>query len=282
MSEINNLLKSECSVLTHVYETTNYNLFGFIKGNRNILPSHVNKIKKSIKNKHIKEVAIIVVRNPNFSIDGIPFLVVDGQHRFTGIKDLKIPLTFVIADSISEEEILNSIELLNTNSKDWEVTNFMGSKCELGNVNYINYKSLFDKYDFEHEIFFYTMKKMGISMDHSKFKEGLLTFTDETRNNVNVIFEWLEKYLPIVDNFGKRYYLKSLIDLYYLDGIDIKRLNKVIIDNKNELIFSGSIPQSLNHLVYDLYNHGLRKDKVSITPLDRSRLKYRLNVEMVK
>lgn len=279
---INDVLTNECVELTKIYQTSNYKLFGKIKGNRNISNSHIKKLRQSIRKKYVKEVPIIVVRNPYFIRDGIPFLIIDGQHRFSAIMEENIPISFVIAE-IPEDEVLSIIELLNTSGLEWDVTNFMGSKCELGDVNYIKYKSLFDRYDFEHEIFFYVMKKLGLSINHSKFKEGLLSFTDESYNHINITFEWLEKYLPIVEKFGKRYYLKALLDLYFLKGINLRRLDEVIMKKVNGdvneyLLYSGSVRQSLNHLVLDLYNHNLRKNQIGITSLDRLGNKYRLDI----
>lgn len=279
---INRVLMTECSELTKIYQTTNYKLFGKIKGNRNISNSHIKKLRQSIRKKYVKEVPIIVVRNPNFLTDGIPFLIVDGQHRFSAITEENIAISFVIAD-IPVEEVLRIIELLNTSNLEWDVTNFLGSKSELGDVNYVKYKSLYDRFDFEHELFFYVMKKNGISMNHSKFKDGLLNVTDEIFDEISNTFQWLEKYLPIVEKYGKRYYLKALLDLYYLNGINLKRLDEVINKRVNStasdyLLYSGSVRHSLNHLVLDLYNHNLRKNLIGVTSLDRLGNKYKLEI----
>ena len=40
--------------LTKIYSTNNYNLFGFIDGNRNVNNSNLKKIKESMSKKHIK------------------------------------------------------------------------------------------------------------------------------------------------------------------------------------------------------------------------------------
>ena len=277
------VLESECSVLTQIYQTNNYGLFGKINGNRDIDDSHIKKIRESFKTRQVSEVSIIVVKNPNYEKDLIPFLIVDGQHRYMASMEENLPLSFVIAESIPELEVLKTIELLNTTNKDWDVTQFMGSKCALGDINYIRYKTLYNRFDFEHEIFFYLMKKIGLSVNHKKFKEGLLVVNELTYGEIEKVFNWLEKFIPVVDKYGKRYYLKGLIDLYYLCGINIKRLEEVVF-KKNEskvsdsLLYSGSVRQSLNHLVLDLYNHSLRKNLIGITSLDRAGNKYKLEM----
>jgi hypothetical protein len=277
------VLESECSVLTEIYQTNNYGLFGKINGNRDIKDSHVKKIRESIKTRQVNEVPIIVVKNPNYEEDLIPFLIVDGQHRYRGIMEENLTLSFVIAESIPESEVLKTIELLNTASLDWDVTQFMNSKNTLKNKNYVRYKHQYDKFDFEHEIFFYLMKKNGLSITHKNFKEGLLVVDQIMYDEIEKVFSWLEKFIPVVDKYGKRYYLKGLIDLYYLVGINLNRLEEVIFKQNeskvsDSLLYSGSIRQSLNHLVLDLYNQKLRKNLIGITSLDRAGNKYKLEM----
>lgn len=276
-----NVLDSQCEVLTQIYQTNNYDLFGMITGNRDTEDSHVKKLRQSIRTKYVNVGAIIVVKNPHYEKDLIPYLIIDGQHRYKAIVQEKLPISFVIAD-IPESEILNTIELLNTSKMDWDVTNFMGSKCALGEENYIRYQTLYKRFSFEHEIFFYLMKKMGISINHSKFKEGLLVLNETTYEDIKTVFEWLEKFTSIVESYGKRYYLKALLDLYYLTGINIQRLNDVIFKRSasdNLLLYSGSVRQSLNHLVLDLYNNNLRKNLIGIISLDRLGNKYKLIID---
>ena len=275
-----NVLDSECEVLTQIYQTNNYKLFGMIKGNRETDNSHVKKLRQSIRTKYVNVGAIIVVKNPHYEKDLIPYLIIDGQHRYEAIVEEKLSISFVIAD-IPESEILSTIELLNTSKMDWDVTNFMGSKCALGEENYIRYQTLYKRFSFEHEIFFYLMKKMGISINHSKFKEGLLGLNETTYEEIKTVFEWLEKFTSIVGAYGKRYYLKALLDLYYLRGINLKRLDSVILKRNtsdNPILYSGSVLQSLKHIVLDLYNNNLRKNVIYISVSDKVGNKYKLSI----
>lgn len=281
------LLDTECEVLTEIRITTNYGLFGKLKGNRIVSPSHVKKIRQSLRKQQIKEVPIIVVCNPTPEDGRPPFLIMDGQHRFDALKEESFPITFVVIDDVEykdEREVLNVVELLNTSSMEWDVTAFMGSKCELGDENYIRYAKVYNRFEFEHEILFFTMKKLGIFINHDLFKKGKLSFDENVYRDICVILEWLERYLPIVEKYGKRYYLKALLELYFLKNINLVRLDKVVLnkvveDDKDLLLQSGSVRQSLNHLVLDLYNDRLRKNLIGISSLDREGNKYRLDIK---
>lgn len=280
------LLDTQCEVLTEIQITNNYKLFGKLKGNRVVDPVHVKKLRKSLRKKHIKEVPIIVVCNPTPEDGREPFLIIDGQHRCDALKEENLPITFVVVDGVEyqdESSILDVVELLNTSSMEWDVTDFMGSKCELGDENYIRYDKIYKKFEFEHEIIYYTIKHLGGVINHDMFKRGVLTFGEEMYYDVYKILEWLTRFLPIVEKYGKRYYLKALLDLYFLENINLDRLNDVVSYNNYKegqelLLQSGSVIQSLKHIVFNLYNVRLRKNRIGVTDYGASN-KYRLEVE---
>jgi hypothetical protein len=89
------------------------------------------------------------------SNDGKPYKIIEGQHRFTACSELGLPVSFIIREDFDievMEKSLSIVELLNTASKTWDITNFMYSKCLLGIEPYILYNKLFEKYNlFEHE-----------------------------------------------------------------------------------------------------------------------------------
>lgn len=277
------LLEQHSAVLTEIRVTTNYELFAKVKGNRDVIESHINKIRQSLKKRHVKECGILVAFNPNYEPGRPLFVIIDGQHRFEALKRESLPISFVVIDDLTNEEILEIIELLNTSHKNWDVTNFMGSKCTLGDTNYILYKSIYDRYDFEHEVIFYAMKKLGKTINHDMFKNGLLKFDSELFNEIDAVFTWLEKFVSIVEPYGKRYYLKALLDLYFLKGVNLIRVEtvlKLVQHSATGLQQSGSIRQSLNHLVLDLYNHKLStKNRIGIKSLDRLGNKYSLHLK---
>jgi hypothetical protein len=280
------LLDTQCEVLTEIQITNNYKLFGNLKGNRVVDPVHVKKIRKSLRKKHIKEVPIIVVCNPTPEDGRAPFLIIDGQHRCDALKEENLPITFVVVDNVEyqdESSILDVVELLNTSSMEWDVTDFMGSKCELGDENYIRYHKIYKKFEFEHEIIYYTIKHLGGVINHDMFKRGVLTFGEEMYYDVYKILEWLTRFLPIVEKYGKRYYLKALLDLYFLENINLDRLNDVVSyknykEGQELLLQSGSVIQSLKHIAFKLYNVRLRKNIIGITDYGTSN-KYKLQIK---
>jgi hypothetical protein len=256
-----------------VYVTTKYELFGFINGNREIDPSNLEKIKESLKTKQILESAIIVGYSPN-DPEGEIFKIIEGQHRFVACKDLGMPLSFIIRKEFDIEDHSKSIadiQLLNTASKEWDVTNFMGSRATLGEESYVRYKKIYDKYKsrndggFEHEIIFYILNKIEgrKKISHKSFKEGSLIFTENDMVYLDGKLKELSEYLPKIVESGKRYYLKALSDILDLN-IDKNRLSEKLIMYGKDIPFSKQKEFSIKFLVEKVYNQSLKSKKIYI------------------
>jgi hypothetical protein len=256
-----------------VYVTSKYELFGFISGNREINPSNLEKIKESLKTKQILESAIIVGYSPN-DPEGKIFKIIEGQHRFTACMQLGIPFSFIIRKDFDINDYTKSIadiQLLNTASKEWDVTNFMGSRATLGEEPYVRYKKIYDKYKsrndggFEHEIIFYILNKIEgrKKVSHKSFKEGSLIFTENDMVYLDNKLKDLSEYLPKIVESGKRYYLKALSDILDLD-IDKKRLSAKLIMYGKDIPFSKQKEFSIKFLVEKVYNQSLKSNKIYI------------------
>jgi hypothetical protein len=192
------MVQSFCNVekLTDVLVTKDYHLFGYINGNREVDPTNKNNIIESLQTKQILESAIIVGLDKK-SGDNKPFKIIEGQHRFQACEELNLPLSFIIREDFDielMEKSLSIVELLNTASKTWDISNFMYSKAIKGFKPYLLYQELYEKYGFEHEILLYVINKREdrkMYIRFRSFKEGNLQFDDEdytyTNNKLNIL-----------------------------------------------------------------------------------------------
>jgi hypothetical protein len=253
--------------LTKVYVTKDYHLFGFIKGNREIDQTNLNNIKESLSKKQILESAIIIGID-NVSNDGRPYKIIEGQHRYSACTELELPVSFIIREDFDievMEKSLSIVELLNTASKTWDITNFMYSKCLLGIKPYILYKQLFEKYDMlEHETILTIINRYKGDYKYvwyQQFKEGDLLLTDEMYVNVDRDLLILNSLIPSIINSGKRQYIKAYINIMYTPNLDIKRLiNKTL--QIGELPVSKNIDKCYEIIVKEVYNKGISKNKL--------------------
>jgi hypothetical protein len=131
-----NTFQSEPMVNIQVHTTTDYFLFKPVNGNRNKNMLHLNRLKKSISDNYLFT-AIIV--NENYEI-------IDGQHRFQAIKELKLPLNYIIMKGYT----LREVQILNANSKNWNAEDYLEGYCNLGFKDYILYRDFKNKYNFGH------------------------------------------------------------------------------------------------------------------------------------
>jgi hypothetical protein len=187
---------------------------------------------------------------------------------------LGIPFSFIIREDFDIQDHSKSIadiQLLNTASKEWDVTNFMGSRATLGEESYVRYKKIYDKYKsrndggFEHEIIFYILNKIEgrKKVSHKSFKEGSLIFTENDMVYLDNKLKDLSEYLPKIVESGKRYYLKALSDILDLD-IDKNRLSTRLIMYGKDIPFSKQKEFSIKFLVEKVYNQSLKSKKIYI------------------
>lgn len=255
------------SKLTEVYYTKDYELFGFIKGNRKIDPTNLNNIKESLSKQQILESAIIIGID-DVSNDGKPYKIIEGQHRYTACFELGLPVSFIIREDFDievMEKSLSIVELLNTASKTWDITNFMYSKSVLGVQPYVLYNKLFNKYPLlEHESILSTINRY--KGDHKyvwyqQFKDGELFLTDNMYELADKDLSVIYSMIPSVMNSGKRQYVKALSNVMCTPKLDIERLVSKVL-KFGELPVAKKIEKCYEIIVKEVYNKGLTKNKL--------------------
>ena len=122
--------------VNQVYMTNDYDMFSFIDGNRDVNLLHVERLKKSMK---VKYIPVPIIVNQKHQI-------IDGQHRFTALKSLKMPIYFVVEKDLE----LNDVQRLNTHSSNWTADDYMKSYCNLGYEEYIKYREFKEEYGLCH------------------------------------------------------------------------------------------------------------------------------------
>ena len=133
-----NNLKTEPMVKhsNQVHTTTDYFLFKSIEGNRNKNLLHINRLKKSMSENYLFTIIIV---NEKYEI-------VDGQHRFDVIQELKLPLNYVVCKGYG----LTEVHILNQNSKTWNADDYLDGYCRLKYTHYLKYSEFKERYGFGH------------------------------------------------------------------------------------------------------------------------------------
>jgi ParB/Sulfiredoxin domain len=233
---------------TKIYETVDYSKFSFLDGNRNINPNHLNRLKESMVNNYLYTIILV---NEKYEI-------IDGQHRFTVIKELGLLLNYIIVKNYG----LKEVQVLNINTKNWSQSDYADGYANLGNLNYQIYLEFKDKYEFNHEVTLCLLNNSsacGKDLRNS-FKGG--NFIVRNIVQASDIADKITQIGEFYDGHKRRTFVFAMIQVlknpeFVFDNFiaKLKRLQKKMIDCVST--------EDYKELIEKIYNYH-RKNKVNL------------------
>ena len=182
-----------------VHTSNDYSTFKTMDGNRNLNKLHLRRLKESIKDNYLFTVITV---NENHEI-------IDGQHRFAAIKELGLPIRYVVCEGYG----LNEIQIFNRNSKNWNSDDYLTGYCNLGNREYQKYKEFKDRYGFGHNetMSMLTGYNSGSGKVIEKFRRGKFRITHlrEARAKADKILLFKDLY----KGYKRRAFVYALLEL---------------------------------------------------------------------
>src|ERR1700728_1996405 len=171
-----------------IQSTKNYELFKFLPENRDIKSSILEKLTKSIKrNNFLCDFPLIVDSNYN---------VLDGQHRLAVAKALKLPIYYIISNTIKSDDMA----FVNDAGGKWIREDYIKHFAEKGNVNYVKLRDLLKKLNIPiHEAIIYIGGEKRVS---KSLRDGTYIYDIvednfiEYFNKFKTVTEVLKGYLP--------------------------------------------------------------------------------------
>lgn len=244
-------LKNEPMVKqTHqVHTTTDYFLFKSIEGNRNKNLLHINRLKDSMTEKYLFTVIIV---NENYEI-------IDGQHRFEVIKELNLPMHYIICDGYG----LNEVHLLNQNSKNWNSDDYLEAYCNLNYPHYLNYAIFKDRYKFGHSVCMAIANNIASSANtaHVKdFYKGEFLFKDFKK--ACSLAEKIEILGQYYEGNKRRSFVLAMLQLFKNDNFEFTELLQKLKTQPTALVDCSNTTQYIS-LIEEIYNYR-RKVKVGL------------------
>ena len=163
--------------VSEVNETKQYDLFCFVKGNRGVNQSHVNKLIAKIKRKNLREIPIYV--GP-MNKDG-KYPILDGQHRFEAYKTLDLPIRFIIVDYMT----INDVPSMNSTKLSWGNKDYLQRYVDKDMPSYIYYKKFMETYTLDNKFSVVTTilngvykRERGLEVD---FVDGRFDISDTAK-----------------------------------------------------------------------------------------------------
>lgn len=120
-------------IIDNVYQETDYSKFKILNGNRDVVERRKNKILKSIKSTRYVLNPIIVNKKME---------IIDGQGRFCALKELGLPIIYVIDANAGIQECI----AMNIGQENWKTIDWVQMYAKQGDESYIRLLILAQKF----------------------------------------------------------------------------------------------------------------------------------------
>lgn len=208
----------ECTELVDescvLYQTTAYDVFSYLEGNRDRNEAHIVALMKSFLNDGYLFTIIYV--NEKMEI-------IDGQHRFEAARRLALPIYFIVVPGWG----IKHVSILNVQSKNWTPEDFMNTHVKNGNKDYIRFKEFYDKFNFD--ITTCQLILLGKRLSHTNegdpFRGGQMKCSPK---ELSAGYLKAQKILDFKEFHPKGYFRRNFVDamlrLLKAKGYDHKRM----------------------------------------------------------
>ena len=205
-----------------VYKEEEYSKFKKLLGNRDVITSRKNKILKSIQ-----EVGYVL--NP--IIVNTKMEIIDGQGRFEALKELNLPIFYVIDENAGIEEC----RALNLGQTNWNTEAWIKYYAETGNKNYVRLTKLMndnDKKAYTPAVIVGILNNTIVTRGFitNIIKEGELIITEADYNRVQGTIEEMSEIEDVISNIkgSSRVVITSIAWILNNTKVNKKRLFNVL------------------------------------------------------
>jgi len=213
-------LMSTDKVVGYIYESTNYDQFKRLEGNRDVTNARKEKIKRSVEAVGQRESCVTV----NSKME-----IIDGQGRVDAFADMQLPVHYVFDPDAG----LRECQHLNVGMSNWTLPNFIGSYAVCGNEDYIFLQELIAQYNKTLlPVIVWTVCNGTYNSSVDPVKEGQFKVR-LPKKKITEKLDYLQRYVPHLMEYGgrTREALIALSFCYDQEGIDRERLFEKVVEN---------------------------------------------------
>lgn len=239
-----------------VYVTDNYNLFKKLQGNREVLDFRKKLLLESIKERGW-------IRNPIVVNEKME--VIDGQGRLEALKELGMPVEYVVAKGATIEDCV----ALNYKQSNWKYIDYVKCFAEMGRADYSILLGLYGKYENLSESCVNSLAgraNVDGAVGTIEIKGGQFKIHD--KENLNDLMNFADKCMGIIGkgNGRVRLWCCCIKFVYYCDKIPNDVFLERIKLNRVFIVPTATLRQTLECLE-KVYNYrATKKNKVYFLP----------------
>lgn len=185
--------------------------------------------------------------------------IIDGQHRFDVIKELKLPLHYVICKGYG----LNQVHILNQTSKTWIPDDYLDGYCMLGLPNYLKYQEFKTRYGFKH---MECMAILGGNVSQNGALNGKAFYKGEFKianyDKACEIGDNLELIAPYYPSYRRRSFVYAMLGLFKNKNFDFTEFLHKLKLQPTAMVDCTNITQYVS-LIEEIYNYR-RREKINL------------------
>ena len=232
-----------------VKTTKDYSIFKKLEGNRPVANRRINKIIASIQNVGYITSPLIV----NEKME-----VIDGQGRLEALKQLGLPVEYIVHPGIG----INECIAMNINQGNWSLKDYIESYSVRGNKSYQRLEQLIKDYPLANLDVIATAALRVNKITGTMVKDGSLVLTEEKYNKAKERLDYAYEIFDLIDKTTVKGGLLNLVQVmlycYDYEEIDLKRLKDQIVKNIYLCRPWNSIDTCFNE-IEELYNKNISK-----------------------
>lgn len=248
-----------------IYVTEDYEKFSFLRGNRDVTAGRKSKIKESIL--EVGYICNPIIVNEKFEI-------IDGQGRFSVLKEMKMPVYYIVVPDTG----LNECIAMNISNTRWGYMDFIKSYANKGVLSFILLQELMNEYRWLGVSTLYCACRDFFNAPNRSLRTGSLELSAEDVQHgcENLeIFKWLKEVDKKKLNGGLQTLVKCVCFLCDIPEVDKDKLSDKLKDNIYNLRKFGDA-ESCFSAIEEIYNFNSKKGHVFITLLAKQKMYERL------
>ena len=238
-------LIQEDTVKMQVFESTDYNKFKLIKGNRTL---HKTKYLQLLKSMEQEVLDIPIAVNEKMEI-------IDGQHRFHSRRELGLPILYYVCEGYGIEQVKRA----NLVSSNWTKEDYLNLHVTDGLENYEEFEEiLLDSGLNVTDLIKVYAKAQDKSSEQVSYEFENGTLSNENINKVKDFIEALKDF-EFFKFFRKKQFVAAMIKLFFDPRYDHKKMKKKLSSRSTVLEGIGSNitrDEYLSKLTNSIYSFG--------------------------